>query len=82
MMEILSGDVKEELLNRTKIGTESTVLEQKEAEDIHVFQVPGCWVTPSLKKKCLLKLQMYSIELIVKLSKRSYSQRTAKEEET
>lgn len=42
---IRSGDVKEEWLNRTKIGTKSTVLEWKEAEHFHAFQLPGVWVT-------------------------------------
>lgn len=51
MMEILSGDVKEEWLNRTKPETKSTVLEQTEAEDIHAFQLGGCWVTSKSQKE-------------------------------
>lgn len=44
ILEILSGDVQEEWLNRTKIRTTSTVLEQKEAEGLHTFQLAKVWV--------------------------------------
>lgn len=51
MMEILSGDVKEEWLKRTKIGTKSSVLEQKEAEDLHAFQLAESWVSSKFQKE-------------------------------
>lgn len=51
ILEILSGDVQEEWVNRTKIGTTSTVLEQKEAEGLHTFQLAIVWVTSSKPQK-------------------------------
>lgn len=56
MVEILSEDVKEEWLNRSKIGTEGTVLEQKEAEDLHAFQLAGGCVTSKPQEQMASKV--------------------------
>lgn len=50
-METLSGDVKEEWLKRIKIEAKSTVLEQKEAADLHAFQLAEGWVASKSPKE-------------------------------
>lgn len=78
IMEKLNGDVKEEQLKRTKIGTKGSLSEWREAKDLHAFYL----LSLSPQKKWFLKLKVHYTEFIVKSSKRSYSQRTTKEEET
>lgn len=51
MLEILSGDAQEEWLSRTKIGTTSTMLEQKEAEGLYTFQLEKSCVTSQPPKE-------------------------------
>lgn len=51
LFEILSGDAQEEWLNRTKIGSTSTVIEQKEDEGLHTFQLAKVWVTSKPQKE-------------------------------
>lgn len=45
MVEILNGHVKESWLNRKKIGTQCTLLEQEESGDLHAVQLAEGWVT-------------------------------------